>query len=148
MNPLFEAAWEIHQFLTKENIHYVIIGGFALQNWGDLRITRDIELTISTQFNIDAPILVDIITSHFPSRIPNPIDFAHNTRMILIKASNGVHIDISVAFARYIPPFHHGILCQDTPPNLFCFAGLSNQSSLSSPLNISLSSYSLSRLSL
>lgn len=27
MNMRFEAAWEIHQFLTKHGIEYAIIGG-------------------------------------------------------------------------------------------------------------------------
>jgi hypothetical protein len=45
IEPL-EAAWEIHRFLTEHDIPYVIIGGLAVQHWGDPRFTRDVNVTI------------------------------------------------------------------------------------------------------
>ncbi len=44
MNPRFEAAWEIHQFLTARGIAYAIIGGTALPRWGEPRFTKDVDL--------------------------------------------------------------------------------------------------------
>lgn len=45
--------------------------------------------------------LVDLITGRFPSRIQNPGDFARKNRMILISASNGMDVDISLALPGY-----------------------------------------------
>ncbi len=46
MNLQFETAWRLHQFLTERGIPYVIIGGIAVQRWGQPRLTRDVDLTI------------------------------------------------------------------------------------------------------
>lgn len=45
MNPL-RAASEIGHFLEERGIPYLIIGGLALQYWGEPRLTRDVDLTI------------------------------------------------------------------------------------------------------
>ncbi len=45
MNPLLEAAWELHQFLTSHKIPYVIIGGLAVQHWAEPRVTIDVDVT-------------------------------------------------------------------------------------------------------
>ncbi|MEP9411414.1 MAG: nucleotidyl transferase AbiEii/AbiGii toxin family protein [Candidatus Brocadia sp.] len=37
---------EIHEFLTREGIPYVLIGGIALQWWGEPRFTRDVDIAI------------------------------------------------------------------------------------------------------
>lgn len=43
MNALENAAWNIHQFLTDSGIPYAIIGGMAVQFWGEPCFTQDIE---------------------------------------------------------------------------------------------------------
>jgi hypothetical protein len=47
MLPIYEAAWEMHQYLTRKRIPYVIIGGIAVQKWGRPRLTKDVDLTIA-----------------------------------------------------------------------------------------------------
>jgi len=47
VNLQWEAAWELHQFLTGRGIPYAIIGGIAVQFWGEPRLTRDVDLTIA-----------------------------------------------------------------------------------------------------
>jgi predicted nucleotidyltransferase len=101
MNPRFEAAWEIHQFLTQGHIRYAVIGGIALQRWGDQRFTKDVDLSVAASLTEGAAGLVRLITERFPSRHSDPLDFARRTRMILITASNGVDIDISLALPGY-----------------------------------------------
>jgi predicted nucleotidyltransferase len=101
MNPRFDAAWEIHHYLTKHNLAYVIVGGIAVQKWGDQRFTRDVDLAISTPIEEDSEPIVRLITSHFHSRTSDPFEFARQTRMILITASNGVEVDISLALPGY-----------------------------------------------
>ena len=41
MNGQFEAAWQLHRFLTERDIPYVVIGGIAVQRWGEPRLTID-----------------------------------------------------------------------------------------------------------
>lgn len=42
----YEAAKEIHEFLSGGNISYVIIGGIAVQRWGDPRLTKYVDVTL------------------------------------------------------------------------------------------------------
>jgi hypothetical protein len=46
MTPQLKAIMEIHEFLTREGIPYVLIGGIALQWWGEPRFTRDVDIAI------------------------------------------------------------------------------------------------------
>lgn len=101
MNPRFEAAWEIHNYLLSQNITYAIIGGIAVHAWGDQRFTKDVDLTIATSLELGSEPLVKIITEHFPSRSSNPFELARNSRMILVTASNEIEVDISLALPGY-----------------------------------------------
>ncbi len=101
MNPRLEAAWEIHQFLAQHRLPYAIIGGVAVEKWSEPRFTRDVDLTVAAPLTTGSAPLVRLITRHFPSRSANPVDFAGKTRMVLITASNGVEVDISLALPGY-----------------------------------------------
>lgn len=99
IDPL-EAAWEIHCFMTSHQIPYAIIGGLAVQYWGEPRLTDDLDLTAAIPLE-KAEEFVKIIVDHFTPRVSNPLDFARKTRMILIRASNGFKIDISMSLPGY-----------------------------------------------
>ncbi|MBM3143540.1 MAG: hypothetical protein FJ010_00965 [Chloroflexi bacterium] len=101
MNPRFEAAWELHQFLEQHNITYAIIGGIAATAWGDQRFTRDVDLTIAASLEEGCEPLVHLITTRFPSRTDNPLALARKSRLILVTASNGIDVDISLALPGY-----------------------------------------------
>ncbi len=101
MNPRFEAAWELHRFLKQQDIPYAVIGGVAVQKWGDQRFTQDVDISIATSLEESPQKLVRLITDHFPSRKLNPFEFARQTRMVLITASNGVDVDIALALPGY-----------------------------------------------
>jgi hypothetical protein len=47
MNPQLDAAWELGQFLTRHGVSYAIIGGIAVQKWGEPRFTRDLDLSVA-----------------------------------------------------------------------------------------------------
>ena len=99
IEPL-EAAWEIHCFMTSHQIPYAIIGGVAVQYWGEPRLTGDVDITAAIPPE-KAEDFVQLIVSHFRARVSNPLDFARQTRMILIRASNGFKIDISMSLPGY-----------------------------------------------
>lgn len=95
-----EAAWEIHKFLTSHKISYVVIGGLAVQYWGEPRFTRDVDLTVLIPLDKRND-FVDLITKKFTSRIDDPKDFVRKTHMVLVEAPNGCEIDISVGVPGY-----------------------------------------------
>jgi len=100
VNPRFEAAWELHEYLTAHGVPYVIIGGTALSRWGEPRFTADVDLTVMNPLE-GAEGFVRLILERFPSRVADPIAFARRNRMVLIRASNGCHVDISLALPGY-----------------------------------------------
>jgi hypothetical protein len=101
MNPRFEAAWELHNFLTEHHIAYAIIGGVAVQHWGEQRFTQDVDMTIATSPTDDIGKVVHLLTQRFRSRVSNPVEFARVRRMILVSAGNNVDVDISLALPGY-----------------------------------------------
>lgn len=100
MNPQLEAVWEIHEFLSALKLRYAVIGAIALQKWGEPRLTRDVDITLDAS-SIDASELVRLVSKRFPSRTESPIEFARRTRMLLVRASNGIDVDIALAFPGY-----------------------------------------------
>lgn len=95
MNPLLEAAREVCDFLASRRWDYCIIGGLAVQQWGEPRTTMDADLTLLTDFG-EEETYVGAILKRFESRIPNGMDFALRHRVVLIRASNGKDVDISL----------------------------------------------------
>jgi len=47
VNPLFNAAADIQAFCSARHWRCAIIGGLAVQRWGEPRQTRDIDLTLA-----------------------------------------------------------------------------------------------------
>lgn len=72
----------------------------AVQIWGDARLTTDADLTLPFARDGALPV-VALITSRFPSRTADPLSMALQHRMILITASNGVDVDLSLAVPGY-----------------------------------------------
>ncbi len=95
------AALEISDFLTKHEITHVLIGGLAAQIHGGTRLTVDTDFTIAASLDEGSEPLVRLITGQFSSRTNNPIELAQKSRMILVTASNGVDVDISLALPGY-----------------------------------------------
>jgi hypothetical protein len=101
MTTPLEAAWEVGLFLTEHGISYAVIGGLAVQLWGDARLTIDADLTVASSLTEGSGPFVDLITQRFPSRIKNPHEFARRNRVVLITASNGIDVDISLGLPGY-----------------------------------------------
>ena len=100
MSDPLAAAHEVGQFLAAHKIPYIVIGGLAVQEWGNTRLTVDADLTISAPLE-DATKLVQLITEHFSSRISDPQAMAQRTRMILVRTGDNVDVDISLALPGY-----------------------------------------------
>jgi hypothetical protein len=99
MNPQIEAALTVHEFFFEQlKLNYAIIGGIALQFWGEPRFTHDLDVTV--QDRLDLPELVRLTTDAFGSRVPDPQAFARKTRMLLVRVAE-VDVDIAVALRGY-----------------------------------------------
>jgi predicted nucleotidyltransferase len=100
MDPPFAAAREFHTFLTAQGIPYAIIGGIAVQVWGEPRATRDVDLTIAVPPE-RADAAIDTLLGRFAPRIPDALVFARKNRVLLVAASNGVPVDVSLGLPGY-----------------------------------------------
>lgn len=96
MNPLFQAGLEFQRFIQKKKWQFCFIGGLAVIRWGEVRVTQDVDLSLLSGFgNEDS--FADSLLSQFKSRISGAEEFALTNRVLLLLASNGVAVDISLA---------------------------------------------------
>lgn len=93
MNTLFEAAKEICDFMAERRWLYCVIGGLAVQRWGEPRTTLDVDISLLAEWGAE-DVYVTAILNRFQSRITDGHEFAITRRVLLIKAANGRDIDI------------------------------------------------------
>ncbi len=96
-----QAAWEVHQFLRDLGLDYAIIGGMAVQIWGDPRLTRDVDLTAAVPLDQPSQLFIQQVLDRFPARLEDALEFAQRSRVILVQASNGCPIDIGLGLPGY-----------------------------------------------
>lgn len=94
--PQAAAAAEAFAALIEIGRPGCLIGGLALQRWGQPRFTEDADLTVLAPFGSEAAV-VDALLAHFPARMPSARQHALDFRVLLLTASNGVSLDISLA---------------------------------------------------
>lgn len=94
--PQMVAAAEAFAALTEIGRRGCLIGGLALQRWGQPRFTADADLTVLAPFGSEAAV-VDALLEHFSARTPTARQIALDRRVLLLTASNGVPLDISLA---------------------------------------------------
>ncbi|MCX7926036.1 MAG: nucleotidyltransferase family protein [Fimbriimonadales bacterium] len=100
MTALQEAAIDVGSFLEGAHIPYVLIGGFAVQHWGEPRTTRDIDIEILVSEEHKEAVFRKILERYRP-RYDDALEFALQQRVLLIYASNGVPVDIALAAPGY-----------------------------------------------
>ena len=94
-NRLIEAANEIQAFCEARAWRYCFIGGIAVLHWGEARLTRDADLTIFTGLGDEAR-YVDALLAQFAPRLGQAKEFALRHRVLLLRAANGVPLDVSL----------------------------------------------------
>ncbi|MBM4032469.1 MAG: nucleotidyl transferase AbiEii/AbiGii toxin family protein [Planctomycetes bacterium] len=93
MNPLCEAAVELQDFMAQRGWRFCLIGGLAVQRWGEPRLTRDIDLTLMTGIDHEEGFIRELL-ARFAPRLEDPERFALAARVLLILASNGAPVDV------------------------------------------------------
>lgn len=100
MNELFVAAAEFQDLAEAEGWAFCLIGGLAVARWGMPRLTADVDVSLLTGFGNEPP-FVQRVLERFRPRVDDPHEFASRTRMLLVRASNGVMLDIALAALPY-----------------------------------------------
>ncbi len=101
MNEQEAAAWEVHQYFQSLGLPYAVIGGMAVQWWGEPRMTKDVDLTVVAPLDQPSSVFIQRVLDRFPARIDNALEFAQRSRVILLTASNGCPVDISLGLPGY-----------------------------------------------
>lgn len=100
MNDVIQAAAELQTICQSQDWQFCFIGGLALQRWGEPRRTVDVDLSLFVGFG-DEPQFYDVLLKHFAPRIPDAAAFARERRVLLLRSSKGVGLDVSLAGLPY-----------------------------------------------
>lgn len=117
MNALFIAAKEVYDFMKARRWKFCVIGGLAVQRWGEPRVTLDVDMTLLTGFG-DEERYATALLSSFQSRIPDAMQFALIRRVLLLKTSNGKDVDISLGALPFEEAMIHRAVQQEFAPGL------------------------------
>ena len=97
MSRLAEAAKELDRFLKSRGWRYCLVGGIAVQRWGEPRATKDVDICLLTGLRNERS-FIDEVLLHFASRFDQAAQFAEERRVLLIQAANGIGIDIALGW--------------------------------------------------
>lgn len=81
-----------------------------MQRWGQPRYTKDADLSLLTDFVEDEK-WTDLLLSRFSPRYAEAREFALQRRVLLVRASNGTDLDISLGGL----PFEKNCIARATP---------------------------------
>ncbi len=95
MRDLFEAARRLQSYLDSREWRSCIIGGLAVQRWGEPRLTLDVDVTLLSGFGNEEEYIDDLL-KHFGTRVPEAREFALKRRVMLLKAEDGTDIDLAL----------------------------------------------------
>ena len=110
MNPLFAAAADVDAFCVSRGWKCCVIGGLAVQRWGEPRQTRDVDLTLLTGLGDEAR-FIDPILSRYAGRLPDSRRLAIERRVLLVETLDGVPVDIALGAL----PFEARVIERSTP---------------------------------
>ena len=113
MNTLFEAAREVCAFMEEHGWKCCVIGGLAVQRWGEPRTTLDADIALLTGWGGEEA-YIDALLDRFASRIEDGRPFAVAHRVLLLRASNGRDVDVTLG-AR---PFEEEMMARSTAVEL------------------------------
>lgn len=95
MNAVIRAAADLQAVCDAHDWRYCFIGGLAVLRWGEPRETVDVDLTLMTGFG-DEGRFVSVLLDAFAPRIDDATRFATENRVLLLRASSGVGLDIAL----------------------------------------------------
>ncbi len=93
---LAAAAGDVLSVLAAARLPACLIGGLAVQRWGHMRATADVDLAVLTGYGDEGPTL-DVLLNHFEPRHADARTFALAHRVLLLRTAAGVSIDVALA---------------------------------------------------
>lgn len=96
INALFQAALEFQNTFEEQNWSFCCIGGLAVIRWGHIRINLVVDFCLLCGFGSEENYIKPLLKK-FESRISDAHQFALKRRVLLLYASNGVSVDISLS---------------------------------------------------
>lgn len=116
MNDIFAVANWACKELGDLGLRHCLIGGLALQAWGEPRVTRDVDLSVLVGFGEEHE-RIGAILARIPARIDQALEFALENRVLLCKSPDGVGIDIGLAaFPFEEAAMERSVLVEYVPP--------------------------------
>jgi hypothetical protein len=95
MNELTSLALELQLFCELRSWRFCLIGGLAVQHWGEPRYTKDVDMTLLTGFGNEEPFIHEWL-ANYAARVSDPASFALTNRVLLLRSSTGIGIDIAL----------------------------------------------------
>ena len=108
MRQLIEIASELQGLCDSRRWRSCVIGGLAVQRWGEPRLTRDIDISLLTGFGTET-VYIDALLALYQGRVADTAAFALRNRVLLLQ-KGGVGIDIALAAI----PFEERVLGRST----------------------------------
>lgn len=99
MRDLFIVARQVQDLLDEAGLQSCLIGGLALQRWGEDRLTRDVDISLLTGFGHEESV-ADLLLARFEGRVQNAKEHALMHRVLLLQI-DGIGIDIGFAGFAY-----------------------------------------------
>lgn len=95
MRDVITAAAELQSFCEAREWRFCFIGGIAVQRWSEPRFTHDADLTLVSRFGTEQ-MYIDGLLARFRARSAGERDFALRYRVLRMKASNDVPLDVAL----------------------------------------------------
>jgi hypothetical protein len=108
MRQLIEIASELQAVCDSKRWQSCVIGGLAVQRWGEPRLTRDVDVSLLTGFGTESA-YIEALLALYEGRVTDPAAFALRTRVLLLQKA-GIGIDIALAAI----PFEERVLARST----------------------------------
>lgn len=96
MTELDAALFEMTGLLDELHLDYMLIGGLAVGLWEEPRVTLDVDLTIWVEPE-EFESRVEMFAKRLPLRTAKPLETARRLRLLPVRASNGVPVDLLFA---------------------------------------------------
>jgi hypothetical protein len=88
---------DLLKWWRKARVKGLIIGGLAAAFLGRPRVTRDVDAIVFAEEDRWPAFLALAKNFHFHSRMPDPLAFARQSRLLLLNRATGIDVDISFA---------------------------------------------------
>lgn len=100
MESVLGAALEAQRVLASAGERFCIIGGLALQRWGRPRVTQDVDFTLLCPFGAERAAAERLLVKFSP-RIADAAAFAARNRVLLLRTSSGIALDVALGGLPY-----------------------------------------------